>query len=294
MEKLFRSTRRWGMVAVVALASCGGGGDANTVWSITLPPGSVSNEANGTPPTGGGSVNLVVGGAPPGTYVIPSTSDISGMLLVHPDGHTLATAQVQARPGLLDDGLTTLFAGPLSPPDKGATGTVTFVFTTPKVVPEIGTATATLWSTTLDGVPAVTAWLTDETVTNPFGPQTYASVSVRPALHLLPMAKLAGHYYDAASGMDLVITSDGAVSGSYAANCAITALLAGYDPETTLFRMTATLAGTACSSWLQGSHEYLGNLGASESGHVMLSAYAISGSVLATLVFTHPQQLGTY
>jgi len=294
MEKLCRPMRLWIIFAAVVLSSCGGGGDANTAWSIALPPGSVSTGFVTDPTPPGGSVNLVVGGAPPGTYAIPSTSDMRGILLVHPDGHTLATAQVPARPGLLDDGLTTLFAGPLSPPDKGATGTVTFVFTTPKVPPGIGTATATLWATTRDGTPAVTAWLTDETVFNPFGPQTYAAVGVRPALHLLPQAKLAGHYFDAASGQDLVITPDGAVSGTYTANCGITAMLAGYDPETTLFRMTATLAGTACASWLQGTHEFLGNLGASEDGHVMLNAYAISGSVLATLVFTHPLQLGTY
>jgi hypothetical protein len=216
---------------------------------------------------------------------------------VHPDGHTLATAHVPSPPNTLDGSATILFAGLLPLGDVRPTGTVTFVYATPKVPSQVGTATASLSPTTLDSVPAgpaVTATLTNATAFNLFDPQTYAKVEVPPALHLLPMAKLAGHYIDAASGQDLQITAEGAVSGSYAANCAITAMIAAYDPQTTLFRMSATLDGTGCAYWLPGTREYLGNLGASDSGHVMLNAYAISGALLATLVFTHPQQLGTY
>jgi len=284
--------RRWGMVAVVALASCGGGGDASTGWAVIDTGGNVSNEGVTTTQPGG-SITLIPEGVSPGTYTIPARSTVSGMLLVHPDGHTLATAHVPSPVNTLDSSGTILFAGPLPSPDI-PTGTVTLVYATPKVPSQVGTATASLSSTTLDGVPAITATLTNATVFNLFDPQTYEKVEVPTALHLLPMAKLAGHYIDVASGQDLQVTSDGAVSGSYAANCTITAMIAAYDPETTLFRMTATLDGTGCAYWLPGTREYLGNLGASDSGHVMLNAFAISGALLATLVFTHPQQLGTY
>jgi hypothetical protein len=296
MEKSIRFMRRWGALAAIALASCGGGGDAGP-WSITLPPGSVVTDTLNTNPSPGGSVTLLLGseGVMPGTYVMPSTSDLSGMLLVHPDGHTLATAHFQqTNPLELDGAGTTLFAGILSPPNLGASGTVTFVFTTPKALPQVGTATASLSTTTSNGTFSLLAWLSDATVNNPFGPQTYAQVSVSPALHLLPMGKLAGHYVDVASGQDLQITPDGTVSGTYTPGCAVGGALVGYDPETTLFRMSASLSGTGCAPWLQGTREYLGNLGASDSGRLMLNAYAISGSTLATLVFSHSQQLGTY
>jgi hypothetical protein len=296
---MIQAVRRWGMIATVALASCGGGGAASTGSSVIVTDGALI--AGGSvydhgliSTTPGPSITLLPNGVAPGTYTTSSTSTVSGMLLVHPDGHTLGTAQVQPTGVAVDDGGKTLFAGTVASSDLGATGTVTFVFATPKALPQIGTATATLLRATLNAAPALMAWLTDVTVLNPFGAQTYAQVNVSPALHLLPMDKLAGHYIDAASGQDLQITPDGSVAGSYTPNCDIAATLSGYDPDTTLFRMTATLAGAGCAAWLQGTHEYLGNLGASESGHVMLNAYAISGSMLATLVFTHSQQLGTY
>jgi hypothetical protein len=297
MEKLLRQVRRWGVAASVALVGCGGGGDAGP-GSIIIDNTDVNTIGTtlGSNPATGGSLT-VVGSEPvmPGTYVTPSTSGVSGMLLVHPDGHMLATSHVEPTdPRVLGGWGTTLFAGTVAPSDLGAAGTVTYVFTTPKVPTMTGTATATLIQTSLSGAPALNTSLANATLAIPFDSQTYTQVSVSPALHLLPMSKLAGHYYDASVGQDVQVTPDGAVSGTYAPSCAITATLAAYDPETTLFRMSATLAGTGCAAWLQGTHEYLGNLGASDSGRLMLNAYAISGSTLATLVFTHSQPLGTY
>jgi len=231
-----------------------------------------------------------------------------GMLLVHPDG-TAAGNYGQVGSDYFGD--STAFTGVFSvTPSAAVASSATFFHKSgpigygdpnpfpDQIVEEKGTADVRLVKTTVGGAEALRVEMSNSTVPNPMLPVTYGKVEPPVAFRNLPFSKLGGHYSDwetippRGQNADLN-ASTGALSGTYYTGCEVSATVFAYEPETTMFRMNATFQGAGCAAagTAVGSGSFVGHLGNTRFGRLVLHAVGIAAGKFVHFSLEHSQAL---